>query len=739
MSLDRRDDGVFSAGRSTFGDAFYPLYGLLFDEDSEFVQSVEKKLAQARMADNVEMFISRALAIGVIAGLVLWLLGVFVGYLFVQLFVPPGSTLIGLPVPDSLMPVVNILKTPTIVLVAGLIFGSIGFAIGFGSLVSIPYFRASSRQREINVLMSDSVSFMYALSVGGMNQLEILQAMAKADDTYGEVAKEFQSIVLETEYFDTDYRTAIRNQALETPSEELSQFLTDMLSIVNSGGDMTDFLEDQKEKHMRTAKQEQKKLLDTLELFGEMYMTLSLFPLLLIIILVIMSMMGQAQTELLFGTVYGLIPLVGVGFLVLVSTITQDSIGDGYLRPGRGEDFNVDEGIGVFNPGLIAKFTGEHGIFDRIKRREGTHELMEILRAPHHFFRDHPRLVLGVTFPLSVLASLGIMVSVVLPRVSVITGAETGFVGGIYEWMLADPVRGTFLLFYVPMYINFVPLAVFYEWNVRSRRAVLGNLSENLRKLASANDTGMTLLESVKVVSETSSGKLADEFETMHAKVNYGTGLKSALREFNNKFHIPRLARTVKLISEAQEASSQIQDVLSTAAKASENQDDIDRERVTRTRMQVVIIIMTYLTLLGVMALLKIQFLNVMAGLADQASGSASSGPTGDFGGNVDTGVLSMLFFHAVTLQAVVSSFIAGYIRNVDLISGVKYAVALSTVALMVWIVVEQISSGNEDAALLLLVGSVGPLRLRHSSARRIRDAVSRRLSRPRLRGRQET
>jgi len=84
-----------------------------------------------------------------------------------------------------------------------------------------------------------------------------------------------------------------------------------MLSIINSGGDMTSFLQDQKEKHMRTAKQEQQKQLDTLRLFGEMYMTLSLFPLLLIIILVIMSMMGESQETLLYGTVYGLIPLVG--------------------------------------------------------------------------------------------------------------------------------------------------------------------------------------------------------------------------------------------------------------------------------------------------------------------------------------------------------------------------------------------------------------------------------------------
>jgi flagellar protein FlaJ len=105
--------------------------------------------------------------------------------------------------------------------------------------------------------------------------------------------------------------------------------------------------------------------------------------------------------------------------------------------------------------------------------------------------------------------------------------------------------------------------------------------------------------------------------------------------------------------------------------------------------MQMVIIIMTYLTLLGVMALLKTQFLDVMAGLSAQASGAGDSGAVGGgggFGGSVDTDMLSMLFFHAVTLQAILSSFIAGYIREVKLAAGVKFAVVLSTIALAVWI-----------------------------------------------------
>jgi len=674
VSLDT--GGGLNRGVDVLGDLFYPLYQWLFDDDGDFVGEVETKLVQARMATTVELYLSRALAVGVLLGLSLWLLGTFLGYsLFALGIVSPDLFSTGARIPnETVVAFIEAIKVPAAIGIVGIVAGSIGFTTGFGTLVAIPYSRASSREREINMLLSDSISFMYALSVGGLNQLEILEAMARAEDTYGEVAREFQSIVQETEYFGTDYRNAIQQQAIETPSDDLSQFLTDMLSIVNSGGNMQAFLSDKKDKHMRTAKQQQEVTLDTLELFGEMYMTLSLFPLLLIIILVIMSMLGEAQSFMLYATVYGLIPITGTMFLVLVSTVKQDEPGDGYLDPGNGgRDPGAANG-GLFHLGLIENYVGEFGVFDRIKSREGTFQTKQLLRNPHHFFRDHPLFTLALTAP----------AALVLVAFAAVSGAAPTTWGG----MVQAPVWGTFVWVYVPLYLILVPLGVFHEWNVRSRAAITGKLSDNLRKLSSANDTGQTLLESVNTVAETSSGKLADEFDVLYAKVNYGMSLRSALIEFNNKYHIPRLARTVKLISKAQEASSQITQVLTTAAQASENQDDIERERRSRTRMQVAIILMTYLTLLGVMAILKTQFLDVMAGLTQQASSSGGGGGSSQFGGGIDTQLLSLLFFHAVTLQAILSGIISGYIRTAKLMAGVKFVVILQTIALAVWLVV---------------------------------------------------
>jgi flagellar protein FlaJ len=96
---------------------------------------------------------------------------------------------------------------------------------------------------------------------------------------------------------------------------------------------------------------------------------------------------------------------------------------------------------------------------------------------------------------------------------------------------------------------------------------------------------------------------------------------------------------------------------------------------------------MTYVTLLGVMAILQTQFIDVMGDLVSQSDGGGGAG-FGGGGGGVDPDVLSLLFFHAVTIQAILSGFISGYIRDAELISGVKFAVILMTLALGVWIYV---------------------------------------------------
>jgi flagellar protein FlaJ len=656
----------------TLGDLFYPLFRWTFDENSEFVANVDTKLAQARMAYPAEMYLSWGLGLGLVVGIATWIAGLGIGWLLTQAGIITDAPLIGLTLPNQqLLALVELLKVPLLVVGLGLLLGLLGFASVFGTSVMIPYVRAGERGREINRLLADTISFMYALSQGGVSQVEMIEAVAEADDTYGELAREFETIIKTTEYFETDYRTAIRQQSIETPSEELSQFLTDFLSVIDSGGDVTRFLNDKKNQYFRTAKHEEERVLDTLELFGEVFITISLFPLLLIIMLVVMQLLGNDIELLLLATTYVVLPFLGIAFTIVVSITKIDEPGDGELSQRSSGAVETEGRSGLFDRGLIDEYTGNYHMFDRIRDRTDTLETLKLLSEPHIYFRDHPLYTLALTVPAAV--------------VIVTMAAVLGAVPTTWSGVVDQSVPATVLYVYVPLFLIGTPLAVFYEWNISRRRRVLNGLSDELRKLASANDTGMTLLESIRTVADTSRGRLANELGTVHAKALYGMGLEDALIVFNNKYRIPRLARTVKLIAEAQQASNQISLVLNTAALAAENQDEIERERASRTRIQIAIIILTFLTLLGVMAVLKVRFIDVIARLTAQTGGGASAA---GFGGSIDNAFLSTMFFHAVTIQAIVAGLVSGYMRESSLLAGVKYVVGLLILSLSVWLVV---------------------------------------------------
>lgn len=678
---DKKEPGDLGIKQDTLGLLFLGVYERLLAPREEFVRGVEKSLQQSMNPKSVEVYLSKSLALGLITGISLWLFMMFSTYVLYVMGIIPDQTIIGLPVPnEQLLEIIRMLRIPFIVLVTGLFFGTLGFSLVFGWFWLKPRMEVGDRKREINMLLPDALSFMYALSVGGLNQIEILEAIADADDTYGEVSTEFQSILQETNYLDTDYRTAISNHAEQTPSKEFSLFLSDMLSILSSGGDIESFLEDQKRKFMRSAKQEQEETLETLELFGEMYMTLSLFPLLLIIVMVIMGIMGESNPMHLYAVVYGLIPMISIGFIILISTVKQDEIGSGKLEIGdlatsKEESATIRAG---HRADQYAEDTDYEDMFSRISKKEQNLRIKEILSNPQLFLKENPMYTLAITVPFTMLL-LGLFV---MQGIAPLTLDE----------MTSNVIWGTIVWIYIPAYVIFTPLMIFFEWNQHSRKGVVGYMSDTLRKLANANETGQTLFEAIATISDTSDTKLAQEFDVVHAKVEYGMTLREALVEFNNKYSLPRLARTIKLITTSSEASNDITKVLTTAAESSENQDDIVRERKSRARMQVAIIIMTYLTLLAVMAILQTQFIEVMSGLVDQAGGGGGGGGQqagGDeFAADLDPEMLSMLFFHAVTIQAIMSGFISGYMRDAKLLSGLKFVVILQTISLIAWIMV---------------------------------------------------
>lgn len=655
--------------KDKLSERFLPLYNYLYGPESDLVTKTNRKLSSARMDTTAEMFISRTLGYGVITGVSLWIFATLIAFAVVTITGFEVGSLIGIPIENpTLLAIIKAVRTPFVVLVLGLVFGTIGFVLGYKAPHINAGMQGGARKREIDQLLPDTVAYMYALSIGGMNQLEIMQAVADSEDVYGEVAFEFQTILNETEYFDTDYRTAIQHRASETPSDKLAQFFTDMLSILSSGGDMTSFLDDKTDKHLRHAKEDQEDLIEMLEMFGEMYLNLSLLPLLLLILITIMQLMGGASEIMLQGVIYVLIPMIGIGFMVLMSTVLPDDPGDGMLEVREGERQSSSS---VLDFSEVKRNKGVTPLFDKLYSKELRTRLAMLVKNPHELFIENPMYTLIVTFPIGIAIIVAGFVAGIAPQT----------LDGIYSGLW-----GTFYYFYFPMYLILVPLTVFAVMHNRRKSAIVNHYTEALRKLSSANDTGQTLLESFMVVADTSTGRLSDELRAINAKVDYNYSIRQALTEFNNKYKSPELARINNLIIDAQETSSQIGEVLVTAAQTSENQDQLRRQRASRTRMQIAMILMTFFVLMAVIALLQDQFISMMGDLGSEMDTDGGGGGAMDFSA-IDPTRTGIMFFHAVTLQGVTGGMLCSYLASNSIKRSGMFVIPMTLIACVIWII----------------------------------------------------
>lgn len=645
------------------GDYIYPVFERVVGEDAAFMENINESLDAARNEVTREQYIARALGIATITGGVMWAFSFIAVIVLVVGFGFEVGVLVGVPISnDAVISFLQTIRTPAVMVFLALTVGSISFFAGFIGTVINTRFTANARAREINTLLPDVIGYMYALSVGGLDHLEIIEAVAESEAVYGDVSHEFQTILRDMQYLDVDYRNAIRNRAVETPSEDLDEFLTDMLSIIDSGGDLSEFLSDKREKHLKKVKTQQRRALDSLSLFGEMYMTLSMFPLMFIILLIAMSLLDGLQTTLLYLTVYGLIPITCLVFIVLISMSKIDEMGGSFIPTDTPGDADIGES---YSPTTTARYKDRSSLLARFHRREQLQTVKKFIANPVTYFVWNPAHTLGITVPTAI-AFILIMYSL-------------GAVPVTWSGLQDNAFWGTVVYFYIPVLIVATAYAVCSELNHRARYGILDDFTEALRKLASANATGLTLLEAIETVADTTSGKLGEEFEQINRKVKFGDTVEDALLDFNNQYQIPRLTRTVKLVTEVQKTSNHISHVLSTAAETSENHDDLEREQKEETRMQVAIIVMTSLTLLGVLLILKTQFVSIFGDLpTTQASGGA--GFTG-----INEGLIGMLMFHAVTLQAISAGILSGYLRYGDIRHSVKYVVGLLILTGVVW------------------------------------------------------
>jgi flagellar protein FlaJ len=650
--------------------------------------ALQKQLRQAHMAQPYEVYVSVAYLISMIVGFIGALIGVFVAFLVLGMINSKGNfTNIHLPSTLSwLTPF-----TDVIVIFLGMsIMAVLGYYITFTVIMLIPAINASDRKSKINKQVPYAVTFMYALSKGGMNIISILRALNAAESTYGEVSREIGIIIRDMDYFGNDLRTAIINCINQTPSDMLQDLLTNLLSVIDSGGDVTAYLYGKTDQYLQRLMQDQKSFLEILGLIAESYVTAFVAgPLFIIIMSSVMTIMSGGSPILLYVIIYGMLPLGSIMFIILISMLTPTE--EEATNKFEIKKVNLYDTVPIEESGLSK--AEERKLIEKIKAGKKSLKLKEFLANPLGPIQEKPELSLVVSVPIAILfvglymALTAGSLSQAMVNVSQLQHSKAANTGD--PLIIFGPVIGYFddiIVFF--LLIVLIPLAIFFERKTWRERRISAEMPDFLKKLASTNETGMTLTQSIALIANANFGTISSEVQKVYKSLQWGIDVNTALKMFANSLNTALSTRVITLITKAAESSGDIRDVLNVAANDAKMGEQIRKERSDGMLIYVVIIFISYCVFIYCVYTLSSTFIPVMATAgghnAAATSGSASlQGATFIQSFNPDD--YKRLFFHAAVIQGLFAGILAGVMGEGRWMSGLKYAIVMMIISYLMF------------------------------------------------------
>jgi len=611
-------------------------------------------LVSARFGVTLEQYLWKCLRIAILAGIFFGILGYLVGRFFaIQIAAGKGIyNVLNLRVPDNLL----FLFGPLALEIAGaLVAFLVGAYVVWALLMRWPAIEKKNRSVRINLTLHNAVAYMYAMRKGGAQLTSIFTALSEHAQTYGEVALEFRQVVRDVDYFGADVVSAIRHLGETTPSEKLKDFLEDLLSVIESGGDMTEFLSSRVRLYQEQARFEQKQFLTILSMVAESYVTLFVAgPLFLIIVMVVMGMMGGSAVIQLSVVIYAIIPIGSLVFILLVDLIST--------KAEKTERYTRVKILDTYSDVRICKKAGEEPLFEQLKKYDKIRTLAHYLRHPFESFVSDVNQTFYITVPVAILYLL-----LVIHSMPVYADPE------LFIAVIDDHVV-------IALLIVLVPYAIFYEIWAKKVNGIQAMIPDFLERMAGINRVGLTIVQAIGIMVNTNLGLLSYEIRRIKRDMDWGVNFTEALMRFEERVSTPAIARTVTLITKASEMSGEIGEVLAIAASDAKMSETLKKERMAEMFIYTAIVYLSFFVFLFVVAVLSTQFLPVLANIS--VTGVSSAGSLSGIG-SVPIRAFDRLLYHACVIQALFSGLIAGQMGEASLSSGVKHSCVLLIITLV--------------------------------------------------------
>jgi flagellar protein FlaJ len=626
----------------------YKLFGEEIKKKGIKYFEIEKSLKKAMISMPPEMYIATSRMFALIFGVIGAILGLILSYIITFFVGIPPIFPIALPEPYQTYwlfyrPFFYAGVIAILITLALYYLGNFLFTIYPSTVIS-------DRKSKIDRILPHAITFMYSLSRGGMDLIQILKSLADNHEVYGEISKEASRILWEIEGLGKDLRTALADAVEYSPSENFKEFLHGLITIIDSGGDITRYFEERSEFYFERARQDQKNFLEFLGLMAETYITAFVAgPLFLIIIQTVMSVMGQTNELAIFSIIYFVIPIGSFMFAMVIKLLSPSQEGK---PPALREKYVYVRRVKEADDEEIKK----------LRKKLKSWRFKQKLKNPFAVIKEHPHYTFAGSVPVAMAIFVyGLLVNPYIPGMD------------IKNWFFTidDYI-------FIGLIIALTPFAIFYELGGRGVKRYIRLTPIFLSKLASANESGMPIYRAVAMIAKTDTSPLRKEIEKIKANLDWGVSLTDALIRFANRIRVFEISRTMVLLNEALKSSGNVTEVLMISAKDASSAELLRRERMTNMFMYVIIVYIAFFVFIGIVYVISSTFLST---LAESAARVQSSGQSFAMLQSVDVNLYKNVFMHAAIFQGLFAGIVAGVMGEGSISAGVKHSLIMLIIA----------------------------------------------------------
>jgi flagellar protein FlaJ len=462
-------------------------------------------------------------------------------------------------------------------------------------------------------------------------------------------------IINDMEFFGYDLRAALQHAIETSPSDDFKDIMHSLLTVVDSGGNITSYFADKSEHYLNKAIMDQKGFLETLGLMAESYVTaLVAGPLFIVIIQTVIALLSPGGDISLYAIIYIMIPAGSLMFVFVINIMTPGDVkGAPLIEIEQKYDMDIK----------IPEDSTEKELLEQLGESRKKLGYKHFLQHPIQPVFEKPFRALYVSGPAGLIFLL----------VGVFVLNRNRAFEVIDDYMI---------------YMTFIiltPFVFFYEAKSRKEKKLKGEIPGFLHRLALTNEIGMTIPESIELMAKQETGIMTDEIRKIQRDLNWGLSVQDAFARFANRLRVGAVSRTVKLLIEALKSSGNIREVLYITSNDAKTTQVLDKERALNMLIYIVIIYMSFMVFAIVVMIMCSSFLPVMAESGAAAAKAAGGMRTGAGLQVIDLPKYKRLFFHAAVFQGFGGGLMAGQMGEGKALAGFKHSLIMVMIAFVMF------------------------------------------------------